>query len=142
MPRGGNNRLPDEAKANKGTLVKNRVNPSAPKVQIVPVPDPPEETGEQERRVWLDYKDDVDSIGTYSESNDRAFRRMVKVAARLERLEAQEPQNDKAIDAADHALLRWMAAFGLTPQDRSRISVAPQRKERSAFQERFGALKN
>ena len=126
--RGGHNRLPDEAKALRGTLRKPSPTVDA-SGSAEPVPLPGREVTGLERRVWRELACEVEAAGTYRASNATAFRMMVRVVALAESWAITRPAAATAVVRLAQVAAGLLAAFGLTPASRSRVPALPTRRD-------------
>jgi hypothetical protein len=122
---GGQNRKPDEVKRRQGTWRADRANASAPIATVVPVPDPPAYLPDADRRAWEELRREVDSIGTYAESNLGSFRMLVRMTVYADRLAADPGTPTKDLIAASKEVRAWRQTFGLTAQSRATVRGLP-----------------
>lgn len=100
------------------------------------VPAPPRALDALQRGLWRELARAVEVAGTFQASDLVGFRQMVRTVARAEAapLDAAPSAAARLEQAAGSAL----AAFGLTPQARERLKVAP--RDDSAAAQRIRSL--
>ena len=125
-------RLPKSVKQLRGTARKCRERPGAAEVDPCAVPPPPRGLPPAEREVWLELAPQVEHLRCYDQSGFTAYRLLVRlVTAALYGPENEPPSaRSRNLQAANAALAAW----GLRPADRERVSSVPRREE-SGFEE-------
>ena len=137
--RGGQNRLPDEVKAKRGTKQKCRTNAAAPKTSTCTVPPAPRSMTREQRVVWAELAEQVDDLGVYTKSNLTAFRLMVEVVTEARHPDPRDPATARVRLAQVAAGL--LQRFGLDPGSRGRVSVVKAPEGDRAEAQLFGPLK-
>lgn len=119
----GQNRLPDEIKAFKGTLKKARVDPDRMDVAPARIPAPPKHLLPDERSIWNELRRVLSPLGVVGETDMIAFRKLVHAVVCSDRLDAQEGADPKHVSAASNDALKWLTRFGLTPASRGTVRM-------------------
>lgn len=129
----GQNLLPDEVKAKRGTLVPGRVNKSKPGVVPGIVPALPKDMPDTNLEVWNRLKKAVEYLGVYADSDYDTFLNMVMcvVASR----HVPEDVDINQVIAFRKQALTYLEAFGLTPQSRSKVSTLGQKQAEDELSE-------
>jgi len=118
MPRGGQNRLPDEVKRLKGTLRDDRVDPDRLEVEPCRIPPAPRQLTDDERQIWNQLRRILQPLGVVAETDLLSFRLMVRAYARAFRMLDDPALDPNAAIKQAQALAR---EFGLTPASRSTV---------------------
>jgi hypothetical protein len=123
----GRTRIPTKLKVLKGTAQPCRMNPNEPGVEFEPVPDhPPEDLTPDEVEVWHELRPLVDGMQVGTRIDVPAFRLLVE-AVTLTRT-TKGDKTSEWVSAAKFAQTQ-MAKWGMSPADRSRVSVLPTREK-------------
>lgn len=129
-------RLPDSLKKLRGTFRKDRQAPrvkpkAAAAVAASPasvVGDPPADFTDLQRQVWCELGRALDERpGTFTEADRPAFRLTVEAVAATRSMSDETPATARV--AATKAAAALLAAFGLLPVARSRVTAAPPKAE-------------
>jgi phage terminase small subunit len=123
-------RKPTELKRMQGTLRKSRQNPNEP-TPIRGRPDPPDSLTPEARAVWPGLCDILDGIGVLTRADVFALHGLAEAYADM--VEARQLCQDGQrghgrYSDADRRFLAYLRVFGLTPADRSKVSVVTEPK--------------
>lgn len=147
-------RIPTNLKIVKGTAQKCRTNPNEPKPELG-IPEPPEHLSDRAKGTWSKVSKILLDMGILSSAHGLALEGLCEsyadlVSARQALRERGSvtyeggsekngtiyrayPEVAMASDA-DRRFRSWLAAFGLTPSDQSRVNAFPDEPE-NQFQE-------
>ena len=140
----GGTRKPTKLKELSGTNRKDRANPREPKLQPVPIGEPPEDLTEFEMAAWVELRVVVDPMTIATAADLTAFRQMVEDVGMLASLrksfidagglpvysemtktgeQLRMRPEVYSIPTYRKLVLLHFARWGLTPADRARVST-------------------
>ena len=114
--------LPTAVKELRGTAQPCRINPDEPRLGCVPVPAPEGKVSAAVARVWARHAAMVDALGVFTVADLGAFEQLVADRVFVDRLRKDKTASPNQIVAARNAYVNSLAAFGLTPQSRAKVS--------------------
>ena len=136
MPRGGHNKKPDHLKMVQGTIRKDRSNPNAPELEVsIPKPSVslPKEAKEEYTKLSLL----LNHMRVLTEADQGELENLAIARAQIMHLskrlvKTSELQEFRKVQIAINDAIRISAAlsirFGLSPADRSRVSIVQEKK--------------
>ena len=136
MPRGGHNRKPDHLKVLTGTMRKDRSNPNAPEIEIV-IPEPSESLPKEAKEEYIKLSIILNNMRVLTEADQGELENLAIARAQIkylsEKLFSMSDLNEfRKIQIAINDAIRISAAlsirFGLSPADRSRVSIVQENK--------------
>jgi len=136
LPRGGHNKKPDHLKVVQGTIRKDRSNPNAPELEVkIPKPSPslPKEAKEE----YIKLSSLLNNMRVLTEADQGELENLAIARAQIKYLskklfKTSDLKEFRKIQIAINDAIRISAAlsirFGLSPADRSRVSVLNEKK--------------
>ncbi len=114
--------LPTAVKELRGTAQPCRLNPDEPRLGSVPVPAPQGKVTAGVAREWARHAAMVDALGVFTVADLAAFEQLVADRVFLDRVRRDRNSSPGQVVAARGAYFASLAAFGLTPQSRAKVS--------------------
>ena len=141
MPRGGHNRKPDHLKVLTGTMRKDRSNPNAPEIELV-IPDPSKSLPKEAKEEYKELAKILNDMRVLSEGDQGELESLAIARAQIKYLSKKlftkpDINEFRKVQIALNDAIRTSASlsvrFGLSPADRSRVSVIQERKYNNKF---------
>ena len=136
MPRGGHNKKPDHLKVVQGTSRKDRSNPNAPDLEVK-IPEPSSSLPKEAKEEYITLSVLLSNMRVITEADQGELENLAIARAQIKHLSRElfklsDIKDFRKVQIAINDAIRISAAlsirFGLSPADRSRVSVIHEKK--------------